>query len=76
MAALTGLRGGELFALTTANVDLAGSSITVAVTGDGGKVGRPKGGKVRRVHVERRVVELLAVQLRERVPNSDDLVLP
>jgi integrase len=76
VAALTGLRRGELFALTSRNVDLAGSSITVAMTGDGGKVGRPKGGKVRRVHIERRVVELLAEQLHERVPNGDDLVFP
>jgi len=76
VAALTGLRRGELFALTCGNVDLAGSSVTVAVTGDGGKVSRPKGGKVRRVHVERRVVELLAEQLHERVANEGDLVFP
>src|SRR6188472_1610241 len=62
VAALSGLRRGELFALTASRVDLEGAAITVAVTGDGGKVGRPKGGKVRRVHVERRVVELLAEQ--------------
>ena len=76
VAALSGLRRGELFALTAASVDLEGAAITVAVTGDGGRVGRPKGGKVRRVHVERRVVELLAEQLRERVPNAGDLVFP
>jgi integrase len=76
VAALSGLRRGELFALTAANVDLGGSTITVAATGDGGKVGRPKGGKVRRVYVEGRVVELLAEQLRERVPNGYDLVFP
>ena len=46
------------------------------MTGNGGKVGRPKGGKVRRVHVERRVVDLLAEQQRERVPNAGDLVFP
>ena len=76
VAALSGLRRGELFALTASRVDLEGAAITVAVTGDGGKVGRPKGGKVRRVHVERRVVELLAEQIRERVPNAGDLVFP
>jgi integrase len=76
VAALSGLRRGELFALTAVNVDLSGATITVAATGDGGKVGRPKGGKVRRVHVERRVVELLAEQLREREPNGGDLVFP
>ena len=76
VAALSGLRRGELFALTAANVDLAGSAITVALTGDGGKVGRPNGGKVRRVHVEQRVVQLLAEQIRERVPNAGDLVFP
>ena len=76
VAALSGLRRGELFALTASSVDLEGAAITVAVTGDGGKVGRPKGGKVRRVHVERRVVELLAEQIRERVPNAGDLGLP
>ena len=76
VAALSGLRRGELFALTAANVDLDGAAITVAATGDGRKVGRPKGGKVRRVHVERRVVDLLAEQLRERVPNAGDLVFP
>ena len=76
VAALSGLRRGELFALTAANVDLGGSAITVAATGDGGKVGRPKGGKVRRVYVEGRVVELLAEQLRDRVPNGYDLVFP
>jgi integrase len=31
---------------------------------------------VRRVHVERRAVDLLAEQIRERVPNGDDLVFP
>jgi integrase len=76
VAALSGLRRGELFALTAWSVDLGGAAITVAVTGDGGRVGRPKGGKVRRVHVERRVVELLAEQIRERVPNAGDLVFP
>src|SRR6187551_1952273 len=76
VAALSGLRRGELFALAASNVDLEGSAITVAVTGDGGKVGRPKSGKVRRVHVEPRVVELLAEQIRERVPNAGDLVFP
>jgi integrase len=44
-AALTGLRRGELFALTASNVDLGGAAITVAVTGDGGRVGRPKAAK-------------------------------
>jgi len=76
VAALSGLRRGELFALTAANVDLDGAAITVAATGDGARVGRPKGGKVRRVHVERRVVDVLAEQLRERVPNAGDLVFP
>jgi integrase len=76
VAALSGLRRGELFALTAASVDLDGAAITVAATGDGGKVGRPKGGKVRRVHVERRVVELLAEQLRERVPTRRTLSSP
>ncbi len=76
VAALSGLRRGEVFALPASSVDLEGAAITVAVTGDGGKVGRPKGGKVRRVHVERRVVELLAEQIRERVPNAGDLVFP
>ncbi len=76
VAALSGLRRGELFALTAPNVNLDGAAITVAMTGDGGRVGRPKGGKVRRVHVERRVVELLGEQLRERVPNAGDLVFP
>jgi integrase len=76
VAALSGLRRGELFALTASNVDLEGAAITVAASGGGARVGRPKGGKVRRVHVERRVVELLADQLRERVPNAGDLVFP
>ena len=76
VAALSGLRRGELFALTSPNVDLDGSAITVAATGDGGNVGRPKGGKVRRVHVEHRVVDLLAEQVRERVSNPGDLVFP
>jgi integrase len=76
VAALSGLRRGELFALTASNVDLEGAAITVAATGDGARVGRPKGGNVRRVHVERRVVELLADQLRERVSNAGDLVFP
>lgn len=65
-----------MFALTAAGVDLAGATITVSLTGDGENVGRPKGGKVRRVHVERRVVELLAEQMRERVPNAGDLDFP
>jgi integrase len=76
VAALSGLRRGELFALRASSVDLEGAAITVAATGDGGRVGRPKGGKVRRVYVEGRVVDLLAEQLRERVPSADDLVFP
>ena len=76
VAALSGLRRGELFALTASNVDLERAAITVAATGDGGTVGRPKGGKVRRVHVEGRVVDLLAEQLRERVSSAGDLVFP
>ena len=76
VAALSRLRRGELFALTAAHVDLDGAAITVAATGDGARVGRPKGGRVRRVHVERRVVDVLAEQLRERVSNAGDLVFP
>ncbi len=76
VAALSGLRRGELFALNASSVDLDGLAITVSATGDGARVGRPKGGRVRRVHVEGRVADVLAEQLRERVPNAGDLVFP
>ena len=76
VAALTGLRRGELFALTAANVDLDGATITVAATGDGGKVGRPKGGEGAARPRRARMVELLEEQLVERVPNGGDLVFP
>jgi integrase len=77
VAALTGLREGELFALVDTRVDLARRSIVVDASASAGSGGRTKSASgVRRVRLSRLGVEILDEQLRSRVPNEAGLVFP
>lgn len=76
VAALTGLRRGELFALTAEDVDLSSGEFVVSKTGNGGRVGPTKSGRPRRVHLVPLAVELVEEQLRERPWSRDGLVFP
>jgi integrase len=76
IAALTGLRRGELFALATESVDLAAGDLVVSRTGNGGRVGPTKSGRPRRVHLTPLAAELLDEQLHERPWSRDGLVFP
>ncbi len=74
-AAFTGLRMGELLALTWRDVDFAGSAVRVRASYYAGHLTRPKSGKVRAVPLAQDVAAALA-QLRRRLDwiGDDDLV--
>jgi integrase len=71
LLARTGLRLGEAFALTWDDVDLVGRELRVARTFSGGRLGTPKSGKVRRVHLSSGLVEVL--QARDVTRKAEDL---
>ena len=74
-AAFTGLRQGELIALTWRDVDFAGSAIRVRASYTNGHLTTPKSGKVRSVPMAARVAETLArLSQREYFTDEDDLV--
>lgn len=77
LAALTGLRQGELFALRDSNLDLEAGTITVTHTLYQGEYLPPKTGAARRrVDLTPTALRLLKEQLLARVPNGDSLVFP
>ncbi len=77
LAALTGLRQGELFALRDANLDLDGAAVTVTHTLYNGEFAPPKTRTSRRrVDLTVSATKLLKAQLLARVPNEDGLVFP
>jgi integrase len=76
-AAFTGLRRGELLALTWRDIDLSGRLVRVRASYAGGVVTTPKSGKVRSVPMAPRVADaLVGLRLRERWTAEDDLVFP
>src|SRR4051794_8172737 len=74
-AAFTGLRRGELLALTWRDVDFAGRAIRVRRSYVDGHVTTPKSGKVRSLPMAPDVAEALArLGQREHLTGDDDLV--
>jgi integrase len=78
LAALTGLRQGELFALRASAIDFVTGIIAVTHTlTKGGEFERPKTVASRRqIDLSDRAQNLLREQLLARVPNELDLVFP
>ena len=77
IAALTGLRQGELFALRASRVDIARSVITVDAGARNGQLiaTKTQAGR-RKVSLSPTASELLRAQLLLRQPNALDLVFP
>jgi integrase len=74
-AAFTGLRRGELLALTWRDVDFTGQVIRVRRSYAQGHVSTPKSGKTRSVPMAPNVAEALAkLAVREHLTDDDDLV--
>jgi integrase len=76
-AAMTGLRMGELRALRWRDIDFASRTVHVRENFVGGRLGRPKSGKVRSVPLADQVaVELDGLSRREDFTLPGDLVFP
>lgn len=76
-AAFTGLRRGELVALSWRDVDFTAQRIRVRRSFSGGQATSPKSGKVRSVPMATDVASALArLGQRERFVDEDDLVFP
>src|SRR4051794_25479297 len=74
-AAFTGLRRGELVALTWRDVDFSGQVIRVRRSYAEGQVSTPKSGKTRSVPMAPNVAEALArLAVREYLTSDDDLI--
>jgi integrase len=76
VAALTGLRQGELFALLAHDVDHPSAELVVSKSGDRGRFGPTKNGKSRRVHLTLLASELVIQQLRERTESAAGFLFP
>jgi integrase len=77
VAAYTGLRQGELRALTWRDVDFAGSFIYVRRSYTSGELGLPKSGRVRSVPlIDEAATALASLSNRLHFTGDDDLVFP
>ena len=77
VAALTGLRQGELFALRDSSLDLAAGTLMVEATAYKGELQAPKTRAGRRkVDLSPGAVHVLKLQLVARTPNPQGLVFP
>lgn len=75
VAALTGLRQGELRALRWRHVDFSGQKVTVEQAVSGGQITTPKSGKIRTVPLaDQAVRQLDALSQRRDYTRRDDLV--